>query len=103
MCLATDLEGRDKWTSCQPQDSDHKDWVGLVKRYVVRSDSEGLPVGLNGPSSPGLRHLLAGLSWLYLSSLIVANIDIHLEFGSLNKIFPIPGRRGLVFSCYPRV
>ncbi|VFV28082.1 adp-ribosylation factor-like [Lynx pardinus] len=87
--LTTDLEGRDKWTSCQPQDSGHKDWVGLVKRYVVRSDSEGLPVGLNGPSSSGLRHLLTGLSWLYLSSLIVANIDIHLEFvgGSQNLRF----------------
>lgn len=54
------------------------------------SDSEGLAVGLTGPSSSDLRHLPIGLIWLHLSSLIVANIDVHLDFGLFSKLSPSP-------------
>lgn len=31
LCSDTDSVRRDRWASCQPEDSDHKDWVRLVK------------------------------------------------------------------------
>lgn len=105
-------------------------WVGSV--LGRGSDSEGLAVGLTGPSSSDLRHLPIGLIWLHLSSLIVGNIDIPLESvfstsfphlfcardtesssgGSALEAHPVgresapllqPWRSGSVSSCSPRV
>ena len=52
--------------------------------------TQGLAIGLNGPSSSGLRALPASLPWLHLSSLIVANIDIHLRFRPFSMLSVSP-------------
>lgn len=52
--------------------------------------TQGLAVGLNGPSSSGLRALPASLPWLHLSSLTVANVDIYLRFSPFSMLSMSP-------------